>query len=101
MTGRDLIIYIMENELENEDLFADGKIAGYITAEEAASKFGVGASTISVWINQDKIKGLRINDKLYVPFNVQDPRKTEDEFFNFKTAKIINKEIRTNEQINK
>ena len=49
MTGRDLIIYILENRLENEQVFKDGKLLGFITVDEAALKFGVGPETIRLW----------------------------------------------------
>ena len=34
MTGRDLIVYILSNNLENEEVFKDGKFIGFIPAQE-------------------------------------------------------------------
>lgn len=48
MTGRDLIIYILANGLEDEEVFQDGKFIGFVTAGEAAAKLGVGVATIYV-----------------------------------------------------
>ena len=42
MTGRDLICYILENNLENRSIVQNGKFCGFLTAEEAAVKFNVG-----------------------------------------------------------
>ena len=39
MTGRDLIIYILENNLENEPVYKDGRLLGFLTVTEAAVEF--------------------------------------------------------------
>ena len=36
MTGKDLIKYILENDLENEPIVQNGKILGFLSLEEAA-----------------------------------------------------------------
>ena len=66
MTGRELIIYILENNLEDKPVFEDGKILGLMTVEEAALKFGVGSATIITWFHLDMIKGIRISDRIYI-----------------------------------
>lgn len=66
MTGRELIIYILENNLEDKPVFEDGKILGLMTVEEAALKFGVGSATIIAWFHLDMIKGIRISDCIYI-----------------------------------
>lgn len=38
MTGRDLILYILENHLEDEQVFEEGNLLGFITIIEAAEK---------------------------------------------------------------
>lgn len=48
MTGRDLILYILTNGLEDKPIYEDGKILGFLTATEAAEKFNVGLATIKV-----------------------------------------------------
>ena len=60
MTGRDLIIYILENNLENEILI------NIMTVEEAASKYEVGPATIKLWYKLDTISGIKIRDELYI-----------------------------------
>lgn len=48
MTGKDLIIYILENNLEDCELVMD--------IQEAALKYNVGTSTIEALISYGKIK---------------------------------------------
>ena len=69
MTGRELIIYILENGLEDKQIYEDGKIIGFITATEAAEKFKVGLATIKVWVNEGTLDGIRIGEELYIPAN--------------------------------
>ena len=42
MTGRDLILHILMNGLEDKPIYEDGKILGFLTAKEAAEKINVG-----------------------------------------------------------
>lgn len=67
MTGRDLIIYILENHLEDEELFKDGKIPGLLTYEEAAVKFGVGKERIISWVKLGYLKSFKIYGRSYIP----------------------------------
>ena len=69
MTGRELIIYILANGLEDKPIYEDGKILGFITATEAAEKFNVGLATIKVWINEGTLDGILIGEELYIPAN--------------------------------
>lgn len=66
MTGRDLIIYILENNLENEPIFKDGKCPGCITISEAALKFSVGEETIRAWYMLEMLDGYMYDGKLYI-----------------------------------
>ena len=70
MTGRDLIIYILKNGLEDEPVFKDGTFMGLITEDQAAVKLGMGVGTIRAWIALGRIKAVRINDIYYVPADV-------------------------------
>lgn len=71
MTGRDLIIYILENNLEDELVFKDGRFIGFLTVGEAAQKFDVGKETIWCWFRMDYIDGVLIGDELYIPSNAE------------------------------
>lgn len=46
MTGRDLIVYILANHLEDEPIFKDGKFIGTLGIEEAAAKLDAGNATL-------------------------------------------------------
>ena len=78
MTGRDLIIYILQNNLEDEVVLKDGFFAGFMDENEAAAKFGVGAFTIMAWYSIGALDGIQVGEKLYFLKNAQDPRKRND-----------------------
>ena len=67
MTGRDLIIYIMKNGLEDKPVFEDGKFIGFLTAEEAAVKKQVGSATIQAWVDLGFMEGVTVNPGMYIP----------------------------------
>ena len=66
MTGKSLIIYILQNNLEDEPVFKDGKFLGLITVREAAAKFRVGEETVSTWYSLGMIEGVVIGEKLFI-----------------------------------
>lgn len=61
MTGRDLILYILSNKLEDEPVFKNGKFIGFITVPEAAEKMNVGVNTIYTWIAQGRLDHILID----------------------------------------
>jgi hypothetical protein len=67
MTGRELILYILENNLENEQVFQDGHIVGFMTTLEAAVKFEVGVATINAWVERGFLDAVRIGKETYIP----------------------------------
>ena len=73
MLGRDLILYILENNLENEPVFKNGKLLGFMTVEEAAVKFEVGEAPIWLWVSLDMLKGIKIGNLLFIPANSERP----------------------------
>ena len=77
MTGRDLILYILENKLEDEPVVKDGVFMWFISEEQVAVKFEVGVATVRAWFISGKLDGIRIGDRLYFLANVCDPRKDE------------------------
>lgn len=68
MTGRELIIYILENNLENEEMFSGDTVnlPGLLTLKEAAVKMNTGISTVRTLYMLGKIKGCRIGGKIYI-----------------------------------
>lgn len=71
MTGRDLIIYILKNNLENEPIFKNGSFIGFITVTEAAIKFDVGVETIKLWFLLDRLDGIQIDSDIYILSNAE------------------------------
>lgn len=69
MTGRDLIIYILMNNLEDEEVFKNGRILGFISETEAAEKLNVGTATVRAWIQKGYLKATKFNDIYYIPNN--------------------------------
>lgn len=67
MTGKDLIIYILEHNLENEPIYNNGAIVGFITDEQAAAKYEVGVETIRAWVLLHILEGVYVEDHLYIP----------------------------------
>lgn len=67
MVGRDLIVYILENNLENEQVFKDGKILGLMTVGEYAEKHNVGVATVLTWINQGCMEYIIVGNTIFIP----------------------------------
>lgn len=71
MTGRDLIIYILTNHLEdteirNGHLMASGN--DFMKDEKVASILGVGMATVKVWYENDYFEGAAREDGvIYIP----------------------------------
>lgn len=77
MTGRDLIMYILQNNLENEVVIKDGVFIWLMTEEEAAVRYDVGVSMIRAWYACGMLSGTKIGDRLYFLRNTPDPRKDD------------------------
>lgn len=73
ITGRDLILYILQNNLEDEPVFEDGMLLGFMNEMEAAVKFGVGVSTIRAWVYKELLPAMRIGEVLFIPANAEKP----------------------------
>lgn len=73
MTGRDLIIYILKNNLENEPVFKDGKLLGFKTMTEVASENDVGYETVKVWAQLGMIPYLRLDAPVLIPADYISP----------------------------
>lgn len=73
MTGRDLIMYILTNNLENEPVFKNGKFIGFVTIGDVAMKHGVGLATVHAWMHQDRISNVAVSGGIYIPANYKSP----------------------------
>lgn len=71
MTGRDLIIYILANNLEDEPVFNDNKFLGFMSVDEAAAKLDVGPETIRLYAFMGWIDSVQIGEMLYIPANLE------------------------------
>lgn len=71
MTGRDLIIYILQNGLEDANVLEDDRILGFMTVEEAALYFEVGYETVRSWILLKRLEAVWFNDRYYIPSNAK------------------------------
>ena len=68
MTGRELIMYILENHLEDEPVFRNGTFVGYTSDVKFAEMLGVGLATVHTWALLGRLKGaIMIGDKIYIP----------------------------------
>lgn len=73
MTGRELIIYILEHNLEDEEILQDGKLIWLMTEEEAAAKFSVGVSTIKLWYERGVLQGATLAGKVFIRKDIPNP----------------------------
>ena len=63
MTGRDLIIYILENHLEDVEIEAKPLL---VPLDKAAVELGCGLAGVKALLSIGTIKGIKINDKYYI-----------------------------------
>lgn len=49
MTGKEVMLYILQNNLENEVVVKEGIFIDLADEEQVAARFKVGAATIKVW----------------------------------------------------
>lgn len=73
MTGRELIVYILANGLEDEPVFENGKFIGFNTIGEVAKKTDVGMATVHAWINQGRLNSVVVREGIYIPANFKSP----------------------------
>lgn len=66
MTGKDLIIYILQNNLENVPIDFSNGFLGFLTVKQAAALYNVGEATVRIWHQLKAIEGIMIGDELYI-----------------------------------
>lgn len=66
MTGRDLIVYIIENHIEDVELFSDVTKSFLLPVEKAAVELECGVATVKALLSIGKIKDIKFNDKYYI-----------------------------------
>lgn len=73
MTGKELIIYILQNNLEDEVVLSNGIFTGIINVEQAAAKFGVGVATVRAWYQLGMIPGFTLGGSIFFMKDVENP----------------------------
>lgn len=73
MTGRELIMFILENHLEDVECLTDDKLPGFIAVEEAAVRWGCGPHTVMALTEMKKIPGVKFGEKFYIPEDTKNP----------------------------
>lgn len=66
MTGRDVILYILENHLEDEPVFKNGVFVGFVPEDEAAAKMGLGSATVHALANLGQLDHIVIGGEYYI-----------------------------------
>ena len=75
MTGRDLIVYILTNHLEDELVFKDGKFIGFISVAEAAERMDVGVATVFALAEQNRMPIMWFENTVYIPADFKSPMR--------------------------
>ena len=78
MTGRQLIIFILENNLENIEIVDAGKLKGVMTLDKAAVKWDTGVHTLKALFSMGKIPGIEIDGTIYIYEWAENPFKKEN-----------------------
>lgn len=73
MTGRELIIYILQNSLEDNIVIKDGYFVTLMDEAEAAAKFKVGEATIKAWYDCGMLKGTKIGNSIFFKRDIERP----------------------------
>lgn len=75
MTGKELIIYILENDLLDENVIKDDGVPIFLLSlYDAAEKFDVGPMTVRTWAALGKLDWGVMDGRLYIYENAKDPR---------------------------
>jgi hypothetical protein len=64
MTGRELILYILSNGLEDDQVFKDGTFVGFYTPAEFAAKCHVGVATVNTWAHRGDIETVKFSSEI-------------------------------------
>lgn len=70
MTGREIIIYILKNKLEDQNIavnvFNINGQSVLITVEKAAADFGVGPATVNAWCLRKFLDFITLDGQVYI-----------------------------------
>lgn len=71
MTGRDLILYILKNNLENAPVVNNGRFLVFLTVDETAIRLGTGSATVKVWVERGYLPHVKIGNEIYIPHDAK------------------------------
>lgn len=81
--GRELIIYILENKLEDVSIFDEAFFSGFMSVEEAAKKLECGTATIMALINLNRIRAIETCGCVYIfPNSLEEYMKAQKAVIN-------------------
>lgn len=66
MTGRELIMFILENHLEDVLIFDGENMRGFVTLDEAAVMMNYGIYAVKALYEIGKIPGFVMNGTIYI-----------------------------------
>ena len=66
ITGRDLILYILENKLEDSPVVLDGGFLNLMTVEQTAVQAGVGVETVLAGVALGLFKSIKVGKQIYI-----------------------------------
>lgn len=66
MSGRELIIYILENGLEDVDVFDVKFFKEFPTVGDVAVAFNVGTATVEAWLENGCLVGIEFDGVVYI-----------------------------------
>lgn len=67
MTGRELIIYILRNGLEDEPVFGEDSLFDFMSEGDFAARMEVGVATVRTWIEMEFLTAVCIGGTYYIP----------------------------------
>ena len=67
MTGRELIVYILENHLEDEPVFKNGKFVGFMTISDAAIRMDLGTESIRTLASIGRLPFIKVEKGFFIP----------------------------------
>lgn len=73
MTGRELILYILSNNLEDEPVCKDGIFVGFTPVSEAAKRLNVDIPTIRALITLGQLDCIVVGGLIFVPADFKAP----------------------------
>ena len=77
MTGRELIVYILTNGLEDEPVFNNGTFIGFKSIGKFAEEQEIGVAAVKTLVQMDLIDSVRVGDSIFIPVTAKHNIKKE------------------------